>query len=160
MVKKVAILTAGGFAPCLSSAIGGLVQRYTEVAPEVEIIAYKHGYQGLLQGDYFVVDEAVRAKAHLLHTFGGSPIGNSRVKLTNVKDLVKRGLVAEGADPLKVAADRLVADGVDVLHTIGGDDTNTTAADLAAFLATNDYPLTVVGLPTVQIGRASCRERV
>ena len=147
MVKKVAILTAGGFAPCLSSAIGGLVQRYTEVAPEVEIIAYKHGYQGLLQGDYFVVDETVRAKAHLLHLFGGSPVGNSRVKLTNVKDLVKRGLVAEGADPLKVAADRLVADGVDVLHTIGGDDTNTTAADLAAFLATNDYPLTVVGLP-------------
>ena len=147
MVKKVAILTAGGFAPCLSSAIGGLVQRYTEVAPDVEIIAYKHGYQGLLQGDYFVVDETVREKAHLLHLFGGSPVGNSRVKLTNVKDLVKRGLVAEGADPLKVAADRLVADGVDVLHTIGGDDTNTTAADLAAFLATNDYPLTVVGLP-------------
>jgi len=46
-----------------------------------------------------------------------------------------------------VAADRLVADGVDVLHTIGGDDTNTTAADLAAYLAENDYGLTVVGLP-------------
>jgi pyrophosphate--fructose-6-phosphate 1-phosphotransferase len=41
----------------------------------------------------------------------------------------------------------LTADGVDVLHTIGGDDTNTTAADLAAFLANNDYTLTVVGLP-------------
>ena len=34
-----------------------------------------------------------------------------------------------------MAAERLTADGVDVLHTIGGDDTNTTAADLAAFLA-------------------------
>ena len=34
-----------------------------------------------------------------------------------------------------------------MLHTIGGDDTNTTAADLAAFLARNDYALTVVGLP-------------
>ena len=147
MVKKVALLTAGGFAPCLSSAIGGLIQRYTELAPEVEIIAYKHGYQGLLSGDYITVTEPVREKAHLLHLFGGSPVGNSRVKLTNVKDLVKRQLVAEGADPLKVAADRLVADGVDVLHTIGGDDTNTTAADLAAFLAENDYPLTVVGLP-------------
>ena len=147
MVKKVALLTAGGFAPCLSSAIGGLIQRYTELAPEVEIIAYRHGYQGLLSGDYLTVTEAVREKAHLLHLFGGSPIGNSRVKLTNVKDLVKRGLVAEGADPLKVAADRLVEDGVDVLHTIGGDDTNTTAADLAAFLAKHDYPLTVVGLP-------------
>lgn len=147
MVKKVAILTAGGFAPCLSSAIGGLIEKYTAVAPEVEIIAYRHGYQGLLKGDYLVVDDTVRAKAHLLHKFGGSPVGNSRVKLTNEKDLVKRGLVAEGENPLKVAADRLVSDGVDVLHTIGGDDTNTTAADLAAYLSENDYGLTVVGLP-------------
>ena len=147
MVKKVAILTAGGFAPCLSSAIGGLIERYTQVAPEVEIIAYRHGYQGLLKGDFLVVDDTVRANAALLHKFGGSPVGNSRVKLTNVANLVKRGLVAEGDNPLKVAADRLVEDGVDVLHTIGGDDTNTTAADLAAYLAEHDYGLTVVGLP-------------
>jgi pyrophosphate--fructose-6-phosphate 1-phosphotransferase len=89
----------------------------------------------------------VRENAGLLHRFGGSPIGNSRVKLTNVKDLVKRGLVAEGEDPLEVAANRLTADGIDVLHTIGGDDTNTTAADLAAYLGKHDYDLTVVGLP-------------
>ena len=147
MVAKVALLTAGGYAPCLSSAIGGLIERYTQLAPEVEIIAYKHGYQGLLTGDSITVTDTVRANAALLHKFGGSPIGNSRVKLTNAKDLVKRGLVKEGENPLKVAADRLVADGVDVLHTIGGDDTNTTAADLAAFLAENNYGLTVVGLP-------------
>lgn len=147
MVKKVALLTAGGFAPCLSTAIGGLIERYTKVAPDVEIIAYKYGYQGLLMGDSLKVTDVVREKAHLLELFGGSPVGNSRVKLTNAKDLVKRGLVAEGEDPLKVAADRLVQDGVDVLHTIGGDDTNTTAADLAAYLAKHDYGLTVVGLP-------------
>ncbi len=146
-VRKVALLTAGGFAPCLSSAVGGLIERYTELAPDVEIIAYRHGYQGLLSGDYLTVTPEVRAKAGLLHRFGGSPVGNSRVKLTNVKDLVKRGLVQEGDDPLKVAADRLTADGIDVLHTIGGDDTNTTAADLAAYLAAHDYALTVVGLP-------------
>ena len=147
MVHKVALLTAGGFAPCLSSAIGGLIEGYTEHAPEVEIIAYRNGYEGLLTGDFLEVTPAVRARASLLHEYGGSPIGNSRVKLTNAKDLVKRGLVAAGDDPLKVAAERLVADGVDVLHTIGGDDTNTTAADLAAYLATNGYDLTVVGLP-------------
>ena len=146
-VKKVALLSAGGFAPCLSSAIGGLIERYTELAPDVEIIAYRHGYQGLLSGDSITVTPKVRAKAGLLHSYGGSPIGNSRVKLTNAADLAKRGLVAEGQDPLQVAADRLTADGVDVLHTIGGDDTNTTAADLAAFLAKGGYPLTVVGLP-------------
>ena len=147
MIKKVALLTAGGFAPCLSTAIGALIERYTELSPETEIIAYRHGYQGLLTGDYFTVTPEVREKVRLFHRFGGSPIGNSRVKLTNVGDLVKRGLVSKGSNPLKVAADRLVADGVEVLHTIGGDDTNTTAADLAAFLRDNGYHLTVVGLP-------------
>ncbi len=145
--KKVALLTAGGLAPCLSSAIGGLIERYTEMAPDIEIIAYRSGYKGLLLGDSYKVTPEVRAGAPLLHRFGGSPIGNSRVKLTNVKDCVKRGLVKEGQDPQKVAADQLVKDGVDVLHTIGGDDTNTAAADLAAFLARNQYGLTVIGLP-------------
>ncbi|TRW47163.1 pyrophosphate--fructose-6-phosphate 1-phosphotransferase [Georgenia yuyongxinii] len=146
-VRRVALLTAGGFAPCLSSAVGGLIERYTEIAPEVEIIAYQHGYHGLLTGTKVVVDDEARKRAGILHRFGGSPIGNSRVKLTNAKDLVSRGLVKEGEDPLQVAAERLRADGVDVLHTIGGDDTNTTAADLAAYLEDNGYHLTVVGLP-------------
>jgi pyrophosphate--fructose-6-phosphate 1-phosphotransferase len=146
-VKTVAMLTAGGLAPCLSSAVGGLIERYSEVAPDVRIMAYRNGYAGLLTGDSVEVTDEVRASAHLLHGFGGSPIGNSRVKLTNVKDCVKRGLVQEGQDPLHVAAEQLTRDGVDVLHTIGGDDTNGTAADLAAYLHSNGYELTVVGLP-------------
>ncbi|WP_106507060.1 pyrophosphate--fructose-6-phosphate 1-phosphotransferase [Brachybacterium timonense] len=146
-VKRVALLTAGGYAPCLSSAVGGLIERYNELVPEVEIIAYKHGYWGLLRGEKIVVDDEVRANAGVLHNYGGSPIGNSRVKLTNTKNLVERGLIQEGQNALEVAADQLKADGVDVLHTIGGDDTNTTAADLAAFLHENDYELHVVGLP-------------
>ncbi len=146
-VKKVAILTAGGLAPCLSSAIGGLIERYTAVAPKVKIICYTSGYKGLLLGESIAVTSALRIKASVLHKHGGSPIGNSRVKLTNVKDCIKRGLVKEGENPLEVAARQLVKDGVDVLHTIGGDDTNTTAADLAAYLKDNNYDLTVVGLP-------------
>jgi pyrophosphate-dependent phosphofructokinase (EC 2.7.1.90) len=137
----------GDSPPCLSSAVGGLIERYTEVSPDTEIIAYQYGYHGLLTGTHVVIDEEARQKAGSLHRFGGSPIGNSRVKLTNVRNLVSRGLVKDGQDPLEVAAERLREDGVDVLHTIGGDDTNTTAADLAAYLAGNDYQLTVVGLP-------------
>ncbi len=146
-VKKVAFLTAGGLAPCLSSSIGFLIDEYTRKAPEVEMIGYLDGYMGLLKGNSIRVTDEVRKNALKLTKHGGSPIGNSRVKLTNVKDCVRRGLVKEGEDPLKVAADQLVKDGVDVLHTIGGDDTNTTAADLAAYLAKNGYSLTVVGLP-------------
>jgi len=146
-VKKVALLTAGGLAPCLSSAVGGLIERYTELAPDVEIICYRSGYKGLLLGDSFSVTVSMREQAGVLHRHGGSPIGNSRVKLTNVEDCIKRGLIQEGQNPLEIAAERLEKDGVDVLHTIGGDDTNITAADLAAFLAKNNYDLTVVGLP-------------
>jgi len=146
-VKKVGILTAGGLAPCLSSAVGGLIERYSEIAPDVEILCYLSGYKGLLLGDSIAVTPAIRKKAAVLHQFGGSPIGNSRVKLTNLKDCLKRGLVQEGQAPQKVAADQLVKDGIDILHTIGGDDTNTAAADLAAFLRQNDYDLTVIGLP-------------
>ena len=146
-VKKVAFLTAGGLAPCLSSSIGFLIDEYTKKAPDVELIGYLDGYMGLLKGESIKVTDDVRKNALKLTKHGGSPIGNSRVKLTNVKDCVKRGLVKEGEDPLKVAADQLVKDGVDVLHTIGGDDTNTTAADLAAYLAKNNYELIVVGLP-------------
>ena len=146
-VKKVAFLTAGGLAPCLSSSIGYLIDEYNRKAPQVEMIGYVNGYMGLLKGESIPVTDDVRKNALVLTKHGGSPIGNSRVKLTNVKDCVKRGLVQEGQDPLKVAADQLVKDGVDVLHTIGGDDTNTTAADLAAYLAENNYPLIVVGLP-------------
>lgn len=146
-VRTVAILTAGGIAPCLSSAVGGLIERYTRVAPDVRIIGYLDGYAGLLAGRSIEVTDEVRARASRLHDFGGSPLGNSRVKLTNAADLEGRGLVTKGADPLRVAADQLTADGVDVLHTIGGDDTNTTAADLAAHLAEHGHEMRVVGLP-------------
>lgn len=146
-IKKVAILTAGGLAPCLSSAIAALIQRYTDVAPEVEIICYIGGYRGLLKGNSLTVTPEIRSQAAILYQHGGSPIGNSRVKLTNVQDCLKRGLIKEGQDPQQVASEQLVKDGVDVLHTIGGDDTNTAAADLAVYLKKNNYDLTVVGLP-------------
>jgi pyrophosphate--fructose-6-phosphate 1-phosphotransferase len=120
---------------------------YSKKLPKAEIIGYRNGYMGLLKGWSLKVDAATRRNALTLTQHGGSPIGNSRVKLTNVKDCVKRGLTKEGENPLHVAAEQLVKDGITILHTIGGDDTNTTAADLAAYLATNNYDLTVVGLP-------------
>ena len=80
-VKKVAFLTAGGLAPCLSSSIGFLIDEYNRVAPKVEMIGYVNGYMGLLKGDSIPVTEEVRKNALVLTKHGGSPIGNSRVKL-------------------------------------------------------------------------------
>ena len=146
-MPRIAFLTAGGIAPCLSSSIGALIARYKDIAPDAEFIGYLNGYQGLLRGKSIVFPQSVIDNHEVFYRFGGSAIGNSRVKLTNVKDCVKRGLVPEGANPLEVAAEQLRTDRIDILHTIGGDDTNTTAADLAAYLCEHDYPFTVVGLP-------------
>ncbi|GGD18488.1 pyrophosphate--fructose-6-phosphate 1-phosphotransferase [Nocardioides daphniae] len=144
---RVALLTAGGYAPCLSSAVGALIETWTRRSPDTEIVAYRHGYEGLLRGDSIVVDDEARRGAAVLQRFGGSPIGNSRVKLTNDENCRRRGLIGPDETALDVAARQLVADGVEVLHTIGGDDTNTAAADLAAHLARQQINLTVVGLP-------------
>ncbi|MDR1591214.1 MAG: pyrophosphate--fructose-6-phosphate 1-phosphotransferase [Puniceicoccales bacterium] len=146
-VKKVGILTAGGLAPCLSAAIGALIEAYGKSFPKTEIICYRGGYKGLLLGNRVIVTGETRQNVSAFFDYGGSPIGNSRVKLTNVRDCVRRGYVAEDANPQEIAAEQLMRDGIQVLHTIGGDDTNTAAADLAKFLAQNDYKLSVIGLP-------------
>lgn len=144
---KVGILTAGGLAPCLNCSVGLLIERYSRISPDTEIICYRGGYKGLLLGDSITVTDNIRRNAAVLTRFGGSAIGNSRVKLANRDDCIKRGYVQPHQDPRQVAAEQLVKDGIDVLHTIGGDDTNIAAADLAGYLSANNYKLTVIGLP-------------
>jgi len=144
---KIAFLTAGGLAPCLSASIGRLIEQYQLKLPETNMIGYLNGYKGLLLGNSIEISDQVKNNSKILYNFGGSPIGNSRVKLTNVEDCIKNGYVKKGENPLKVAAQQLVKDDITILHTIGGDDTNTTAADLAKYLNNNGYDLTVVGLP-------------
>jgi len=144
---KIAFLTSGGIAPCLSASIGALIEEYNQLAPKAELIGYLNGYRGLLLGISIDIPDVVKKNAKILSEFGGSPIGNSRVKLTNIEDCIKNGYVKEGENPLDVAAKQLIKDKVDILHTIGGDDTNTMAASLAKYLIENNYNLTVVGIP-------------
>jgi pyrophosphate--fructose-6-phosphate 1-phosphotransferase len=144
---KIAFLTSGGIAPCLSASIGRLTERYLKENSDIEIIGYLNGYKGLLLGNAIPFPKSLLENIDKFYQFGGSPIGNSRVKLTNIEDCIRKGYVQEGKIPLEVAANQLVKDGVSILHTIGGDDTNTTAADLSLYLKQKNYNLTVVGLP-------------
>ena len=142
---KVAFLTAGGIAPCLSSSISLLIKEYTKKNIKCEFIGYLHGYKGLLTGQKIKIP--ISSNVDALCDFGGSFLGNSRIKLTNIDDCLDKGYIVQGQSPLEVAANQLKIDKVDVLHTIGGDDTNSTAGDLVSFLLKNNYKLTVVGLP-------------
>ena len=144
---KIAFLTAGGIAPCLSASIGGLIKSYNSVFPDAQLIGYLNGYKGLLTGQKIFFPDSVKNNTKIFDKYGGSPIGNSRVKLTNIENCVKEGYIKDGQVPLEVAARQLMEDNVDILHTIGGDDTNTMAAELSFYLKDNGYDLTVVGLP-------------
>ena len=61
--RKVAFLTAGGLAPCLSSSVGGLITEYAVKHPQTEIICYTNGYKGLLLGESIHVTPGIRATA-------------------------------------------------------------------------------------------------
>jgi len=154
--ENVGILTSGGLAPCLSSSIASLIKSWTTALnnpdnplQSLTIRCYRHGYRGVLKGDSFLLEADQWDKVDYLYNLGGSPIGNSRVKLTNVKDCVERGLVPEGQTPQEVAAEQLVKDGITTLHTIGGDDTNTEAAKLSNFIwrKYGGARIKIVGMP-------------
>ena len=105
---RVAFLTAGGLAPCLSSSIGLLIEQYSKLEIEVEFFAYKNGYKGLLKGDIISIPKQVNEQIENIILFGGSFIGNSRVKLTNVEDCVKNQYIDKGEDPLAKAANQQI----------------------------------------------------
>ena len=144
---KIAFLTSGGIAPCLSASIASLIENYNKVDSSNEFVGYLNGYYGLLKGKSITLDFKTQEEISNLKKFGGTILGNSRVKLTNIEDCVIKGYIKEGETPLEVAAKQLIKDNIDILHTIGGDDTNTMAAALAKHLEKSGKSLTVVGLP-------------
>ena len=142
---KVAFLTAGGIAPCLSSTIATLIEEYNKASKNIEFYGYLHGYKGLLLGNLSSIPN--HRDISELKKYGGSIIGNSRVKLTNIEDCINNKYINKGDNPLEIAANQLKKDRIDILHTIGGDDTNTTAGELVKYLSKINYKLIVVGLP-------------
>lgn len=150
---NVGMMTSGGLAPCLSSSVAQLVHHWVKALKEGKIASvnfrmYIDGYKGVLTGDSFILSEDCYEEIDALNYLGGSPIGNSRVKLTNVKDCIARGFIKEDETPLEAAAQRLIKDQINVLHTIGGDDTNTQAAELSKYiLEQHNGKVVVVGMP-------------
>ena len=93
---KIAFLTAGGLAPCLSAAIARLTKNYFENYNDIQIIGYLYGYKGLLLGKSVSIPKSITHNIDNTYEFGGSPLGNSRVKLTNIDDCVKKGYIKKG----------------------------------------------------------------
>jgi pyrophosphate--fructose-6-phosphate 1-phosphotransferase len=85
---NVAMMTSGGLAPCLSSSVAYLIEFWSAALKAgtisgLTIRMYIDGYKGVLTGDSMVLNPELYDDCSCLHDFGGSPIGNSRVKVRN-----------------------------------------------------------------------------
>ena len=90
---NVGMMTSGGLAPCLSSSIAQLSKYWIEALEEGKISGltlrmYVDGYAGILTGHSFVVPESEWKNLDKLNFLGGSPIGNSRVKVSTNHDFL------------------------------------------------------------------------
>lgn len=128
--KKIGILTAGGDCPGLNAAIRG-VGKTAIVKYGMEVIGISSGFLGLIDNDYFPLEEKMLSG---ILTLGGTILGTSRekpFKKSKRHNIDKPGQIKENYKNM----------GLDCLVCIGGNGTQKTAALLV------EEGLNVIGIP-------------
>lgn len=116
IIKKIAVLTSGGDAPGMNAAVRAVVLAAAHY--EIEVIAFRHGYRGLLEND--VTPLASNDVLHILQ-YSGTFIKSARCPQF------------QEAEAAQQAADNLNSHQVDALIVIGGDGSFRGADHLANF---------------------------
>ena len=124
-MRKIAVLTSGGDAPGMNACIRAIVLTAEHFG--IQVIGYKHGYNGLLEQEYM----PLRAKnvANIIQR-GGTILRSARC------------LSFKSDESVQLAAHNLTALGIEALLIIGGDGSFKGAAHLAKF-----WQGQVIGLP-------------
>jgi 6-phosphofructokinase 1 len=127
---RAGVVTCGGLCPGLNNVIRSIFHELHHAYGVREVLGFRDGYQGL---------DPARAREPLvltpdlvddIHKEGGTVLGTSR------------GPVDTG-----VAVEHLIARGVNMLFTIGGDGTQRGGNDLFQEARKRGHPLAVVGVP-------------
>ncbi len=111
--KRLAVLTGGGDCPGLNPVIRAITRRGMQDG--YEIIGIRNGWKGMIEKEFVTLDRA--AIAGIIHR-GGTIIGTSRTNPRKMEGAVER--IFKNFKDLNL----------DVLITIGGDDTLGVAFDL------------------------------
>jgi phosphofructokinase-like protein len=122
---RIGVLTGGGDCPGLNAVIRAVVRKGDGIDGH-QIVGFRHGWRGVLDGD--TVELTVAATRGLIHR-GGTILGTSR---TNP---------ARSDDDMARLHETLGREHIDALIVIGGEDT----LGVAALLAEQD--VAVVGVP-------------
>lgn len=113
-IKKIGVLTSGGDAPGMNTAIRAVVRSGIQMG--MEVMGVHHGYNGLISGDIEPMHR--RSVSEILHR-GGTILYTARCKEFRTHEGVLKG---------KETCDRL---GIDGLVVIGGDGSFRGARDLS-----------------------------
>ena len=123
-IKRIGILTSGGDAPGMNAAIRGAVR--TAQCIDIECVGIRHGYAGLIRGDFLPLSEKdVKGITKL----GGTMLYTARSQEFTTEEGKMR------------AVDTCNYMGIDGLIVIGGDGTFNGARDLA------ERGIKVIGIP-------------
>ena len=127
---RAAIVTCGGLCPGLNNVIRSLFLELHYGYGVAEVLGFRGGYSGL---DPDCGAEPVKITPQFvenIHQQGGSVLGTSRGPVDTCR-----------------AVDNLLARGVNILFTIGGDGTQRGANDFYQEARKRGHPMSVVGVP-------------
>jgi len=124
-VKKIGVFTSGGDAPGMNACLRSVVR--TAIHAGLEVVAIKHGYNGMLTGDIIPME---RRSVSNINPLGGTIIHTGRSK----EFMQKSGR--------RKAAIILERNNVDALIAIGGDGTFHGAHALW-----REWKIPVIGIP-------------
>lgn len=129
---RVGVVLSGGPAAGGHNVIAGLVEALKQLHPESELMGFRDGPSGIVKNQYIRITPALAQKYR--NQGGFDIIGSGRTKI-------------ETEAQLEATKNTLVANDLDGLVVIGGDDSNTNAAIIAEYLKGTDCRTAVVGVP-------------
>lgn len=127
-MKTIAILCGGGPAPGINTVVATVTKVFLKDG--YRVLAVHEGYKGLF-AENPEVEELTYEKADQIYSRGGSAVKMSRFKPKD-EDFNTRLFVREG---------------IELLVTIGGDDTASTANRLTKYLAENNVQIRNIHVP-------------
>ncbi len=127
---RAAIVTCGGLCPGLNNVIRSLFLELHYGYGVSEVIGFRGGYAGLDPKSGMEPIVLSPTIVDGIHHKGGTILGSSRGPVDKSR-----------------AVDNLIARGVNILFTLGGDGTQRGANDLYQEARRRNHPLSVVGVP-------------
>ena len=129
---RVGVVLSGGQAPGGHNVIGGLLDGLKKANSKNKLFGFLGGPSGIVENKWVEITPALMKDYR--NTGGFDLIQSGRTKI-------------ETDEQLKAAKDNLIANKMDALVVVGGDDSNTNACVIAEYLKQQGVDISVIGVP-------------